>query len=649
MTRVALTGGYEKTRSILGGAARCLNLFPEKNPARSPYPFTYYLTPGLRKVAQADGREWRCLYLAGVGGFYGVCGPNVYHIDGAWNLTLLGTIGTHTGQCSMSDNRISVVLVDGSATGYVIDPFTRSFSTINPVNFYGADRVRYVDTFYVFNRPGTNQWYTSLSEVSVEMLTGGGVDGGSIVGGAGYANGSHAGVALSGGTGTGAVADVTVAAGVVTAVTLTQAGTGYRVGDVLTATAAALGGAVNTGTIAGGTGYVSAVYAGVALTGGSGSGAIASITVTAGVVTAVSVTAGGGSYVVGDVLSAPASALGGTGSGFTFTLTGTTSAGSGFAYTLTGIGSSAFDPLDIAAKTGASDDIVTIDIMYRYVWLFGARFETELWYNSGGADFAFSRLPGTYVEHGCASANSVAHTDVTMFWLGKDKEGNIIAFAGENNTAIRISTYAVETLWTDYEVTNDAIGFVYQQRGHTFYVLTFPSADKTWVYDLAEKEWHERAWSDEDGNEHRIRANCCAFAFSEIVVGDWETGALYLLDEGTYTDDGQPIQRRKGFPHLVSDGNRVAFQRLIAEMQSGSAPGLSTEESPEVSLRWSDTRGASWGNPVTQPIGSTGQYLTSIQWWRLGMGRDRVFELFWDFPYDTALTGAYIEAKPVGT
>jgi hypothetical protein len=84
-------------------------------------------------------------------------------------------------------------------------------------------------------------------------------------------------------------------------------------------------------------------------------------------------------------------------------------------------------------------------------------------------------------------------------------------------------------------------------------------------------------------------------------------------------------------------------------MQSGSAPGLTTDEPPKVSLRYSDTRGASWGNPVTQTIGSTGQYITSIQFRRLGLGRDRVFELFWDFPYQTALTGAYIDAEPVGT
>lgn len=65
-----------------------------------------------------------------------------------------------------------------------------------------------------------------------------------------------------------------------------------------------------------------------------------------------------------------------------------------------------------------------------------------------------------------------------------------------------------------------------------------------------------------------------------------------------------------------------------------------------ISLRWSDDRGHSWGNPVTQDIGAAGQYLTSLQWQRLGYARDRVFELSWSVPCRTALQGTWIDATP---
>jgi hypothetical protein len=70
------------------------------------------------------------------------------------------------------------------------------------------------------------------------------------------------------------------------------------------------------GTITGGSLYTNGTYGGVSLTGGSGSGATANITVSGGVVTTVAVLNPGIQYVAGDVLSASAASIGGTGSGF---------------------------------------------------------------------------------------------------------------------------------------------------------------------------------------------------------------------------------------------------------------------------------------------------------------------------------------------
>jgi len=75
------------------------------------------------------------------------------------------------------------------------------------------------------------------------------------------------------------------------------------------------------GTITGGTGYVDGTYTDVTLTGGIGSGAKATVTVSGGAVTAVTVTSRGAGYQVGDVLSASNTELGGTGAGFSVPVT----------------------------------------------------------------------------------------------------------------------------------------------------------------------------------------------------------------------------------------------------------------------------------------------------------------------------------------
>ena len=77
------------------------------------------------------------------------------------------------------------------------------------------------------------------------------------------------------------------------------------------------------GTITGGSLYTTGTYAGVALTGGSGTTATANITVSGGVVSAVTILNPGINYVVGDVLSAAAASIGGTGSGFSVPVSST--------------------------------------------------------------------------------------------------------------------------------------------------------------------------------------------------------------------------------------------------------------------------------------------------------------------------------------
>lgn len=76
------------------------------------------------------------------------------------------------------------------------------------------------------------------------------------------------------------------------------------------------GGIAGFGTITPGSGYTDGIYEQVPLTGGDGSNAVATITVSGGVVTAVTLTNPGYFYTNGNILSASASSIGGTGSGF---------------------------------------------------------------------------------------------------------------------------------------------------------------------------------------------------------------------------------------------------------------------------------------------------------------------------------------------
>lgn len=305
--------------------------------------------------------------------------------------------------------------------------------------------------------------------------------------------------------------------------------------------------------------------------------------------------------------------------------------------------------LYFASKSNA-DPLVSIIVMHNEIWLLGTQ-TSEIWSDVGAANFPFARVAGAFIEHGCAAKYSVCKQDTNVFWLSQDMQGRGIVVMGSDYTAIRISTHAIEESICQYPTISDAIGFVYQYDGHIFYVLTFPSGDATWVYDRTTQLWHELVWSDSNGTEHRHRANCFAFAYNTLICGDWLNGKLYKIDANAYTDDTAPIIRIRSFPHQLNNMNRAFYTEFVANMECGTEGGLIEGDvaEPQVSLRWSDTRGQSFLSPIHQTLGVGGQYYTMVQFQRLGMARDRVFELSWSAPCFTALNGAFIDIIPVET
>lgn len=300
-----------------------------------------------------------------------------------------------------------------------------------------------------------------------------------------------------------------------------------------------------------------------------------------------------------------------------------------------------FDALDFASKIGAADLLVAVGVTRRNVFLFGAQ-TTEVWANTGGTDFTFSRIPGAFIQFGCKAPYSLCEADGSLYWVSQSPQGECMVLRTENYDRARISTHAIEKELQGYARVDDAIGYVHQMDGHYWYVLTFPTASKTWVFDLATQQWHERAYLAENGDLLRHRGNCFAFWKGRHVVGDFEDGRLYELSLDVFNDAGNEVRRIRSFPHMVDDGNRVTYRVFQADMEAGSPSEQEPATPPEIRLRYSDTKGGSWTNHMSTTIGFRGDYKAIARWFRLGQARDRVFELSWSADMKTALNGAYV-------
>lgn len=301
-----------------------------------------------------------------------------------------------------------------------------------------------------------------------------------------------------------------------------------------------------------------------------------------------------------------------------------------------------FDSLDFASKIGAPDKLVAVGVTRRNVFLFGES-TTEIWNNTGGTDFTFSRVGGAFIQFGCQAADSLCEADGSLYWVSRSPQGTCMVLRTVNYDRERISTFAIEDELQGYQRVDNAIGFVHQMAGHYWYVLTFPTDRKTWVYDIATGQWHERAYLEPDGSFGRHRANCFAFWNGRHIVGDYENGKLYEMSLDFYTDDGREIRRLRSFPHMVDDGNRVTYRMFQADMEAGKASGLEPAHPVEVRLRFSDSKGASWSTHISTSLGFRGDHDAIARWHRLGQARDRVFELSWSADFQTALNGAYID------
>ena len=230
--------------------------------------------------------------------------------------------------------------------------------------------------------------------------------------------------------------------------------------------------------------------------------------------------------------------------------------------------STVFDSLYYASKSGAQDILQAVMVVDRFIWLIGT-YATEIWYDAGGSLFPFAIVAGPYVEYGTPARYSVTKCGDSLCFLGQNKLGRCRVFMSQGYTVSPVSTFAIEQEFQTYSTVDDAIGMSYQLQGHVFYVLSFPQADKTWVYDLSANLWHEWVWLDADGQEHRHRANCMTAAYGKIVFGDRESGWIYWLDPRFGMDAGKPIKRLRSWPHMMDNLQRISFSAFRANVSVG--------------------------------------------------------------------------------
>lgn len=309
-----------------------------------------------------------------------------------------------------------------------------------------------------------------------------------------------------------------------------------------------------------------------------------------------------------------------------------------------------FDPLFFALKDSQSDNLQGLQELNRELWLIGER-ASEIWFNAGGANFAFQRIPGAAPPIGTSAPQSIAQAGDSLMWLARTLQGENIVIQTQQYTWKRASQHGVEHALSSYPLVADAFAYAYEEEGHLFYMLTLPTADNTWCWD-SNGTWHQRLSYDQNtGQFHRHRLNCFANFQNLRLVGDYQSGQIHQMSRQYYTDAGAPLISLRRCPHIWSreDRKRQASTMLEIEFSPGVGRQTGQGSNPQAMLQWSNDGGTTFGTEHWATLGKAGQYKNRAIWRRLGNYYDRVYEVRVSDPVNRDVVGATLYQLPSET
>jgi len=690
--------------SIYQDDQECINWRPEIDPTKGQGArgvVALYPTPGLTNVVTLQNAQVVRGMRTVSGGQYcvAVCGPYVYVLNSTFTPTIIGQLNSSTGQVGISDNGTNVYIVDGSYR------YTWRISAPSAAVFQGTiSGTTLTITRVISGTIAVNQSLFGIGVPNETVIVSGSGTTWTINNTASIATAIQMNSAAVAGVITASISGSTLTVTAVTSGTIYPGQTiqGTSVASNTVVTALGSGTVLSQSIATGGTGY--AINDTITVLGGVYGSSPATYTVSsisAGVVTGLTQTFAG-QYT--SIPTNPAStSSNGAGTGLTLNLTFGTGSGSTGNYVVSGSqtvssetmyllnfsvlpssdgafqGASIVDIVDnyfvynrpstqqwaasnllspityglsYASKFTGPDNLVSLVCDHGQVYLLGEQ-TSEVWADQGTFPFAFQRIPGSSSQHGLAAANSIARLGNSFAYVAKNNRGQAEIVIMNGYFPQRISTHAVENTLVN-ESISDAIAYTYQLEGHECYVVTFPSLDITWVYDITTQLWHKWLWTDSQNNYHRHRSNCSAFFQNVVLVGDWQNGQIYQLDPNNYTDNSDSIRRLRRCPHLTTDLQRQYFDELQIQFQPGvglegiTDPPLNAETigaNPQAMLRWSSDGGSTWSNEHWSGIGKVGRYKNRIIWRRLGWARDRIYEVVVTDPINAVIVSANLKAS----
>lgn len=300
-----------------------------------------------------------------------------------------------------------------------------------------------------------------------------------------------------------------------------------------------------------------------------------------------------------------------------------------------------WDALMFANAETSPDPIVAVWSSNGQLILLGS-LTTEYWGLSGALDFPYAILQGTATEWGLGATWSIAKYDNTLAYVVKNRMGQVMVAKLNGYLPQKISTVDFDSIINAYATTADASGYSYMLGGHPMYVLNFPTAGKSWLYDGSTGEF--TALKSFGSTRHNAEFS---FQFlGSTIVANSADGKLYKLQAAALTDNGVAIERELVSENVATlDGSEFAIDCLRLDMEVGVGLAVGQGSNPQIGLSISRDNGKTWGAQMWKTFGAAGEYKTRVEWRRLGTTREASFKLSVSDPVPVVFVNACINPE----
>lgn len=304
---------------------------------------------------------------------------------------------------------------------------------------------------------------------------------------------------------------------------------------------------------------------------------------------------------------------------------------------------STWNALAFASAASFSDNILAVDNLLGNLVIFCQQ-HMEFWQNVGSTPEPFAPILSAQNEYGLAAIFSRAHVDQSITFLAQTREGQIQFVQLNGFTPQVISNPDLEYIINQFATVSDAVALSYEQDKHKFYQCTFPTANRSFLFDCSTRLWSE-VQTGPSVIPSRHWANLSTYYAGRTLFSDYATNQIYTMSPTQYTDNGQTIIREIITRHILSNFNRVRISLLYLDMDVGVGLQAGQGSNPQIMLQYSKDNGRTWSAERWVTLGPVGLYLTRVLWRRFGSTRDATFRVRMSDPVKFVITEGAIKVS----